>query len=420
LEDGIALVKRILGANYLERILIHDSTPVHVLDDETNPLRKWLFSALVDRHIIQVMELASYLREFQADPALPDKVYKLINDNFWPTFFELAMAARVKRSCRGTQTVRLNHEDSKSIGDFTIHAAKYKIPCECARLGRSPQITDSPALLESLTNRISDGAKKSPVPLCVKIRSTEPLVGRTYNIVLRLVRKALADVRNSRLPSEQEDGPTSVLFERLTGTSEQIPFRNVDGRLVAVRDTDWDSAQRICWVSARHRDDVTERFIRGERFHEYEAVRLFTRFGAHRIKQNDFGRLTAKLKKKLNQTKTTAEHFGKVVFVELPFDLRASDPVKLRAAIREAATQSRTTLAVILARREQNPHFRYHYSQTTAFNRTAAIIHSEPIELFARASKGELAIDPILGAPYSRSWGDAREHAAKVTGPIPE
>src|ERR1017187_9910288 len=71
-EDSVALLKRVLGAEYLQHLLIEDSEPVHFLDDEANPLRKWLLSARVAPHIIQVMELAAYFRAFQDDAALPD------------------------------------------------------------------------------------------------------------------------------------------------------------------------------------------------------------------------------------------------------------------------------------------------------------------------------------------------------------
>ena len=38
-EDSIALLKGVLGSEYLEYLLITDSEPVHFLDDEANPLR---------------------------------------------------------------------------------------------------------------------------------------------------------------------------------------------------------------------------------------------------------------------------------------------------------------------------------------------------------------------------------------------
>jgi hypothetical protein len=420
IEDSIGLLKRVLGAEYLEQLLITDSGPVHFLHDEANPLRKWLFSAMVDSHIIQVLELAGYLREFQDDASLPDKVQKLKHDSFWPIFFELAMATRVKRASRAPQNVSLNPETSSSIGDFTIRAPVYGIPCECSRLGHSPQITDPRALEESLHHRISDGTKRIAVALCVKIRSTEPLTGSAYNVVLRLIRRGLADARKLRLPAEYSDGSTTVRFEELGQTSEQMPFQMVDGRVVNVRGTDWDSATRLYRVPANEFAELVDRFEQGERFHEHEAIRLFIKFGQPVNQLNYYDRLTAKLNKKLKQTKILPEHFGKVVLIEVAFDLRTADTVKLKEAVRKAAVQSGTTLAIILAKREPSPHIRYHYCLSVMFNQTAARIRPEVVEHFNRVAQGEVALDPILKSPYRRTWAEAQLHARKIGKPSPE
>jgi hypothetical protein len=192
------------------------------------------------------------------------------------------------------------------------------------------------------------------------------------------------------------------------------------GRIENVKGADWDSAERLCRVPAKHIDEIADRFDRGEKFYEYEAVRLFTKFGPPADESDRYGRLTAKLKKKLKQTKTTAEHFGKIVFVEVPFDLRTVDRDRLKEAVREAAVHSLNALAIILANREANPQIRYHYSQTGTFNQTAARIRPETIELLERVGRTEIAIDPIQGLPYRRSWADAQIHAERIAKPSPE
>src|ERR1700677_5038692 len=73
IEESVALLKQVLGSEYLEELLIANTEPVHFLDDEANPLRKWLLSAIVEQHVIQVLELASYFKSFLGDAALPDK-----------------------------------------------------------------------------------------------------------------------------------------------------------------------------------------------------------------------------------------------------------------------------------------------------------------------------------------------------------
>src|SRR5580704_246743 len=408
IEDSVALLKQVLGAEYLTQLLITDSDPIHFLDDDANPLRKWLLSARVDTHIVQALELAAYFRVFQEDVSLPDKVLKLKRDSFWPAFFELAMAARLRRACRAPQSVRLNPENSDSIGDFTLRVPVYDIPCECSRLGHSPQITGPRGVEEGLHHRIGEGTRRIAAPLSIKIRSAAALTGDTYNIVLRLLRRGLADARALNLPANRSEGPTSVTIEKLSTESEPMPFRVVDGKIVNVTGTDWDSATRRLQVPARDFAEIEKRFDRGERFREHEAVRVFLKFGQPSGQPDYYKRLTEKLKKKLKQTKTSWGHFGKIVLIEVPFDFRNVDSDKLKEAVREAAIHSRATLGVILAHRESGPHFRFYYSESNTFNLMASLLKPEIVELFKRFGDSEILIDPILGSPYPRSWEEAQ------------
>src|SRR6266851_3224863 len=225
IEDSIALLLDLLGRNYLDRILVSGSEPISLFDPDVNPLKMWLKSAVVDQHIVQVLELAAYLRTFKDDPALGDKIEKLERDRFWPVFFELAMAARMKTACQGSQSVTLNRELPDSIGDFVMDVGGTNTTCECSRLGHSPQVNEPHILAESITTRIADATKPIAVPLIFKIRSTDPLTGQTYNLTLRLLRKCLADIKRSRLPTVHYQGLTSVCCGELTPYSERMPFR---------------------------------------------------------------------------------------------------------------------------------------------------------------------------------------------------
>lgn len=419
-EDSLGLLKQVLGADYLEQLLIEEAEPVHFLDDEAIPLRKWLLSPTVDYSIIQTLEIAQYFSAFRNDPALADKARKLKHDRFWPMLFELAMASRVKRAAHRDFKVTLSAESADSVGDFMIRAAGYSIPCECSRLGNSPQITEPKALLESITHRISAGAKRIDTRLCVKIRSEKALTGNTYGEVLRLIRRCIADARHSRLPSEYNEDSTTVRFEVLNEGSEQIQVQNVNGKLFDLSDGDWDIATSVCRVPAGEPNELADRLAAGERFRDDEAVRLFMKFGQPENQLNHYERLTNRLKKKLNQTKVSNEHFGKIIFIEVPFDLRTVDEDSLGEAVRKAARHSGTTLAIVLAKREPNPHMRYHYCLLITFNQTGAKIKPEVVELFDRLTRNESAIDPILNAAYYRNWDEALLHAKQIEKPIPE
>lgn len=410
IEDSVALVKATLGANYLQQLLIIDSSPVAIFDDDSKQLRTWLLSARVEKHIVQVLELAAYFRAFQGDPSLHDKVEKLKHDKFWPIFFELAIATRLKRACQAAQRVTLNPETSNSTGDFTINIAGFDIPCECSRLGNSPQVTEPQVLSESICHIISDKARHAVAPLCVKIRSKEPLTGHTYNGVLRLVRRAMKRARSGTLPVHYSDGHTDIWIEILTSASEAVRYGDTD---------DWDAGMRLYSVPARDRDEVTARFDQGDRFREYEAVWLFLKFAKASEQIDHYSRLTAKLRKKLRQTKVSEKHMGKIVFIEVPFSLRAIDESKLKLAVRAAAVQSKTTLAIILANREPNPQTRFHYSQSGTFNETA-LRTGEPhivelVNFLNRNFQSELTLDPIAGEPYRRSWARLRQSSPDAT-----
>lgn len=416
IEESIALLKRALGEEYLEQLLIVESGPIPVMDDDAHPLRKWLLSAHIFQHIVQVMELASYFRAFEHDPALSSKVEKLKRDSFWSTFFELAMATRAKRACLGKEKVFLNPEVAESIGDFTISVPGALIPVECSRLGRSliASMASPKALLEALSNRISDGVESIGMPLCVKIRSEAPLNGNTYNSVLRLVRRGLSDVRALKLPAKHVDGETTMELERLTSASEEIPFRETPGGIVDVAGTDWGFAVRLCWVPVKDRDEITDRHKAGEKFYQYEGLRLFTKFAEPKDDTDPYARLETKLRKKLKQTKITAEHFGKIVIVEVPFDLRIVNEARLAGAIRSAALRSRNALSIFLANRERSPQIRENYSYSGRYNATAAEIRPDVIELLNRFLGEELSIDPVLGLPYQRTWDEAQANVNRL------
>jgi hypothetical protein len=129
------------------------------------------------------------------------------------------------------------------------------------------------------------------------------------------------------------------------------------------------------------------------------------------LRSSGFNRLAKKLKKKLKQTKVEAGNYGKVVLIEVPSDFRTADQNKLNRALADAVKHSQTTLAVVLAHREGNPHYRHHYSLLTSLNSTAFALRPELMSIFDRFSSGEMRTDPITGLPYQSSWEEASARA---------
>ena len=400
IEDGVSILRTMFGPEYLDKLLIRDASRLAVLDKESNPLRRWLHSGRIDDHILNVLELSSYLRAFRDDEFLPDKVEKMKRDRFWPIFFELAMATRLKRVCKAGQNVVLNAESNESIGDFTIELSAFNVPCECSRLGNSPHITEPTILLERIFHHIEDKTKNILIPLCIKIRSQLPLTGHTYNSVLQLTRIALRGARARQLPIQRSDGQTTVSIELLTSRSEGVD-----------KAADWDGGVRLHAVRAKSHAEVSEKYDRGEELERFEMVRLFVKFAKTRHQSDHYNRLTTKLQKKLRQTRISDRHMGKIVFIEVPFSLRKIDDDKLKLAVHAAAIHSRTALSIVLADREANPQTRYHYSQSATFNQTALRTGKpeivELVDFLNCAFQSELTLDPILGLPYRRNWSEA-------------
>jgi hypothetical protein len=390
---------------------VSNSAPISVFDSDVNPLKKWLKSALVEQHIVQVLEFAAYLRIFKNDPALADKIEKLKRDRFWPVLFELAMAARMKAACQGSQSVALNRERPDAVGDFVLTVGGTNTPCECSRLGNSPEIDEPHILSEHITKRIGDATAPIPIPLIFKIRSTSALCGKTYNLILRLLRRCLADIKRSRLPTTHYEGATVICCGELTPHSERMPFRMIRGVVTNTEGTDWDNAQSIKRVPVHSEDELIAKFKEGERFQEFEAVRIFMKFGPPSEGPDYYDRLANKLKKKLKQTKVEASNYGKVVLIEVPSDLRSADQNKLNGTVADAVKHSQTTLAVVFAHREGNPHYRHHYSLHTSLDPSAFALKPELMSLFDRFRSGEMRTDPITGLPYQSSWEEAYARA---------
>jgi hypothetical protein len=250
-------------------------------------------STSIDQHIVELLELVSYLRTFQDDPALKDKLHKLKRDRFWPVFSELAMAARMKRACKRPQTVSLSPEAPGSIGDFVLATSGIKLACECTRLGNSSQIDDPRIYGEHLANKIAATTEQIPIRLIFKVRSTAALNGATYNLALRLLRKCLADIKRSQPPTVYYEGETSISCGELTENAEPLPFRMIDGVVANVVGTDWDSVSSFQAVPAADEEEVSKRFKAGERFRKFERVRLFLKFGPHEIAPEIYDRLSS-------------------------------------------------------------------------------------------------------------------------------
>jgi hypothetical protein len=115
LEESVWLIQRLFGTQWMTNCVLATDQAQPILVPLKNPLRQYLRSSGVDRHISEIVELATYLRKFESDAKLNGKIARLKGESFWPTFFELAMAYRMRLA--GFQ-LSLSAEDGSGLGDF--------------------------------------------------------------------------------------------------------------------------------------------------------------------------------------------------------------------------------------------------------------------------------------------------------------
>lgn len=412
IEELIFSLKTLLGTPWLESLLLENAEPVDPFELKGHPLRGWLKGPNIDKHVMQTLEVARYLKEFSATPSLQGKIRKLRRDLFWPVLFELAIAYRMKQAVGQHGTVALSCETTESLGDFTVVLGSKTIVCECSRLGFPPDSEEPLRLLDSIYRYSADGVKRSQLKSCIKIRLGEPLTGQVYNRLLVRLKEAIKDFQKAGQLATRSNKSFSVTVEALTALTEKIPFQLLNNRVVDVAGTDWTSAVSISSVEANSEREVADKVRHGEPITGGEHTRIFVRLANGTGEPDAYRRLSQRIRKKISQTKLRKEVSGRIIFVEWPVDFRQADIVRLRQQVLERLRGSHHTIAVVICRREANPHYRHHYSLYAVVNTPALDANPELVPVLGRFTTYDTDFDPILNEKYQHSWREATE---KVT-----
>src|SRR6516225_8703141 len=67
LEESVWLIQRLFGTQWMTNCVLATDQAQTILAPLKNPLRQYLRSSGVDRHINEIVELAAYLRKFESD-----------------------------------------------------------------------------------------------------------------------------------------------------------------------------------------------------------------------------------------------------------------------------------------------------------------------------------------------------------------
>ena len=412
IEEAIATLQTAFGASYLGSLIPSDQEPgkrvVTARDDK--PLSYWLAGPGIDASVVQLIETATVLRSFLSDPALPKKIERIKTDTFWPTFYELAMAFRVKRALQGPGSLELSAEIQDNNGDFVVNIDGWRLLCECARVTRIPPSEEGLRVTQDIFDYVADKIRPYERLCCVKIRINAELRRAQFNLILQLLKRALE--RHERtgetgLFSSQQE--VDVEVETLTEQSEKIPFEVIDGHAVDRTGSEWTHAHSIGGVAGKTSAEVSEMFRAGIEYDYRERGRVFIKYTPYATSEDPLARLANKIHVKVSQTKTASgTRTAKFIFIDSPYDLRTLDQEELKRLAVKEMSRSSHTLGVAITHREGSVHFRHYYSVLGVLNRDGIRDFPDFTEVLERFRQMEVSTDPITGWKYQRTWEEAQ------------
>jgi hypothetical protein len=413
IEERIFALRTALTPGWLQQLLFDNRTQLMPFDPRGGQtLRRWLRGSNVDESVTGTIELATYLQEFSGDECLSRKIRKLQRDSFWPIQFELAMAYRFQKVVKpGLGNVKLSCEDTEAVADFSIILSNEEIAVECTRLGFPNEGEEQYRLIDRTYRYIEDAVKSLNERCCIKIRMEENLTGVNYSRLLVRLKKAIRRFQRTGHLSTDADVTISVTVEPLTPDTEEIPFRLIDNRVVDVKGTDWTTALSIGLTPARDDRELARKVRLGEPVNPREKARALFRFPLHRVETDQYDRLIDRIRKKISQIKLLPGFAGRIVLAEWPFDPRGVDLDRIDLEMSQLLRRSEHTFALILARREANPHYRHHYSTFCVENRKRLSFVPNLQQTLHIFLAYDTIFDPVTNEPYQRSWADARRKA---------
>ena len=366
IEDAISVLQKAFGNDYLDALLPSDDNPLKrfVTADEDEPLAYWLAGPGIDKSVDQVLETAAVIGCFLSDPCLEKKIERMKSDSFWPFFYELAMASRVKRALGASGSVLLSSEVDENNGDFIVKVDGGEIICECARLVLPPTLQEGTRVTQDIFDYVADKVRGRGRRQCVKIRVAAALSRNHFNPVVALLKRALEKYEKTGESVTASSSPEiEVVVEPLNELTEQFPFAEVDGKIVDVAASGWTHATRIGDAIMEASTEIATMFRQGEHFDFHEHTRVLVGYAQPEEPIDPYTRLRDKLKSKVAQTKTSVmEKTAKFVWIDSPYDPRTLDHNRLRDEAIEAMRRSSHTLGAVYTHREGTPHFRHQYS----------------------------------------------------------
>ncbi|HEY2496879.1 MAG TPA: hypothetical protein VGK24_07410 [Candidatus Angelobacter sp.] len=408
IEEFLDTLVRMLSPEYVEKLM-----PTTKIRDtfglRTNPIEVWLRGPSVESYVVELLEFCALLREFEDDRNLNSKVEKLKTDAFWPVFFELAMAVRMKRALGGLGRVYLCDESDAAIGDFGFEIQGVHAACECTILSHDAEEEMQYWVLTQFYNLAEELLKTPPAHACLKLTAQTRLTGQLYfEIIQRGLKQAVSAFRQDSRYHSITDGQVTIEIEPLPPGPSPADYRN-DPSDPSKR---WEGGITLAFAEGRDEADVIRKHRNGEPLNLREYGRILVNF-PRGTEVDVYTKVRQKLKKKASQTKMPDSYLGRIIFVDLPYDLRGIDQENLHTAILNQVRQTTRTLAAVITHREANPHYRHQYSSFISANQLA--MKAVPIlhKVLENFQVWEGREDRLLGTPYVRSWDAAQQRVRR-------
>lgn len=277
--DDHSLVCSALGVEWLDQQDAASKKPTYRLS-HGHPLFRALRGS-TDQGMVEVAEIALYLREFQSDPRIADALASLrSSDKYTPTLFEIAMAYRWKTA---GADVSLEPAIPQGFADFSASKDGIEIIAECASFPSDVFSTRPQDLIQFVMPLVKKYVDV-PFSVTVEIRVSHQTPGDFYGAVQSTLKAAgglfvgeqsdvtvadeFGDIRVRR--TGDGEAPDQDAFDIIVRSVAKAP--NPDGSLHQVHlNEDVRENYWVCLVFPRVQADGYEQLARKFK-HEYDQL----------------------------------------------------------------------------------------------------------------------------------------------------
>jgi hypothetical protein len=166
-------------------------------------------------------------------------------------------------------------------------------------------------------------------------------------------------------------------------------------------------AQSLCYVNARDDDEAAAMYRAGVEFIQDEYARVFLSWERNAADLDPYARIRNKIKKKRHQTRVEEGMYGRIILLESQWDVDLLDLDRLRPIVDHELDGSRKTVAVLIAQRCSNVHYRRGYKFLVSRIGASYAADSALGSFLERMICYDRDFDPILDQRYLRTWEQA-------------